>query len=131
MKKILGLIILFIPILAMSVEYMPYETADVSHEQWESYRQNVIAKYGASAQYFPEQSLVVYFNDEEATNYAFTTDGHAAHPAWITRQVVENNGQISIQQIGYFAGKEEPFAALFQQYLELNERIKASMQSGG
>ena len=63
-------------------------------------------------------------------NYAFTTKGHPAHPAWITRQVVESEDTVDIKQIGYFAGDEEPFAKLFQQYLELNDWIKANMQGG-
>ena len=131
MKKLIGIIILAFPILAVAVEYMPYEKAVITHEQWKSYKATVVERYGDSAQRFPEQNLVIYFNNEKATSYAFTTEDHEAHPAWITRQVIESKGEISIQQIGYFAGKEAPFAVLFQQYLELNEKIKASMQSGG
>lgn len=97
MNKLIGLIILLSPMLAAAVEYMPYETPEVSHEQWESYRALVVDEYGDSAQHFAEQNLVVYSNEEQATSYAFTTDAHAAHPAWITRQVVENESEVSIQ----------------------------------
>ena len=57
-------------------------------------------------------------------SYAFTKAGHPAHPAWVTRQVVEANGTIDMVQIGYFAGKEESFAVLFQQYQQLNNQIR-------
>jgi len=68
----------------------------------------------------------VSFTDQAThTFYAFTAADHPAHPAWITRQVVEQDGGISIQQIGYFAGEEDPFAALFDDYLALSDELRA------
>ncbi|RUO34850.1 hypothetical protein [Aliidiomarina soli] len=129
MKKFTGNLalvfsLLAFPLLAAGAEYKPYEEPNISPEQWDSYRATVVEKYGDSVQLFTEQHLAVYFNEQQATSYAFTTEGHAAHPAWITRQVVEDEGQVSIEQIGYFAGEEAPFSVLFRQYLELNEQIQ-------
>ena len=56
-------------------------------------------------------------------NFAFTLPGHSAHPAWITRQLIESGGTLDMTQIGYYAGNEEPFAELFRQYQQLNSRI--------
>ena len=69
---------------------------------------------------FPEQRLLVF--DGEHSYYAFTQPGHPAHPAWITRKLVsEQDGRLNMIQIGYFAGREPPFAELFRQYQVLTQ----------
>ena len=62
-------------------------------------------------------------------SFAFTTEGHPAHPSWITRQVVESEGTIDMQQIGYFAGEEEAFSVLFGQYAQLTEQTRRQFRS--
>ncbi|WP_414430565.1 hypothetical protein ACMG4M_01150 [Alcanivorax sp. IL3] len=129
MNRILLAITIFAASLtAWADTFKPFEVANVTRDQLETFKDEVESLYDGTAQHFPDQNLVVYSNNEEAMNYAFTTKGHPAHPAWITRQVVESEDTVDIKQIGYFAGDEEPFAKLFQQYLELNDKIKASMQ---
>ena len=103
--------------------YKPFPVAQVSPVQWVTYREQVHAAYGASLRRFPDEHLEVLQSPDNVMHFAFTTEGHPAHPAWITRSA--QNG--SVDQIGYFAGKEEPFAKLFQSYLELTKRTIESV----
>ncbi|MBD9469212.1 hypothetical protein [Pseudoxanthomonas sp. PXM01] len=98
--------------------YMPFPEAQISLAQWETYRQQVHEAYSASLRRFPNEHLEVLHSTDTVMHFAFTTAGHPAHPAWITRSAQDG----TVNQIGYFAGKEEPFAKLFQSYLELTER---------
>lgn len=109
--------------LAYGAEFKPYSDAKISLKKFEKYQTIIVSEFGNSVIQVPDQNLVVYLDNSKG-NYAFTTANHAAHPAWIARRVIEKNGSIDIEQIGYFAGKEKPFTILFQQYFELNEKIK-------
>jgi hypothetical protein len=64
-------------------------------------------------------------------SWAFTTPGHPAHPAWVTRQPVEDQRGVQIRQIGYFAGNEPEFAKMFKAYLALNDQMREQFKSGG
>ena len=110
---------------------MPYPTANISVEQWHDYFQQVKKEYGSTLREYPKEFLVVFNSPDDKMHYAFTTPGHASHPAWITRQVVEKDSQVFTNQIGYFAGKEEPFAKLFQAYQELTARTVKKVQKEG
>ncbi len=113
---------LMVPVSA--AEFRPYPNADITPAQWQEYHAKIVQEFGSTAQQYPAQFLVTYMDKQKQMNFAFTTEGHAAHPAWITRLLGQRDGAISIEQIGYFAGDEEPFKALYEQYLELNEQIK-------
>ena len=127
MKQIIVAVAIFLSAaLAVAGEppiYKPFPVAQVSAAQWETYREQVHAAYGASLRRFPGEHLEVLHSSDNVMHFAFTTQGHPAHPAWITRSA--QNG--SVDQIGYFAGKEEPFAKLFQSYLELTKRTMESV----
>ena len=103
--------------------YKPFALAEISQPQWESYRQQAHSSYGASLRHFPDEHLEVLHSPDNVMHFAFTTEGHPAHPAWVTR--FAQNG--SVEQIGYFAGQEEPFARLFQSYLDLTKRTIESV----
>ena len=45
----------------------------------------------------------------------------------ITRRIVVGPNA-SVDQIGYFAGREEPFAELFRQYQATNQRMIEEMK---
>ena len=105
-------------------EFKPYPRANITEAQWQRYFDEVKSKHGSSAQDTERERLVVFHDPATHTSYAFTTPGHPAHPAWITRQVEKMGGEIGIRQIGYFAGPEPPFAALFKAYSELNARMR-------
>ena len=107
--------------IARAIEYKPYATPRVTEEQWTAYFQEVKAAHGTSIQEIRDQHLVVFHGG--GVSYAFTQPGHPAHPAWITRRIVEKEGGLHIEQIGYFAGSEEPFAKLFADYQALNNRM--------
>lgn len=78
-------------------------------------------------QAFPELQLIVFTDYATRTQCAFTASGHPAHPAWITRQVVDEVGKVNMRQIGYFAGSEEHFAELFRTYLKLHAQMQKDL----
>ena len=107
-----------------AVEFKPYPSAKITKEQWLSYYQDVSTKHKSSVKIVKEQYLEIYSDEENTIMIAFTQKGHPAHPAWVSRMPVEKDGVVNIRTIGYFAGDEPPFAMLYKQYLESNEKVK-------
>ena len=73
------------------------------------------------------RQLIAFSDERTRTFWVFTLKKHPAHPAWITRQMYQEDGQVRVRQIGYFAGSEDAFARLFQEYLLRNEELKADV----
>lgn len=115
-------------VAAFAQEFQPYPTPRITVEQWASYLAIVRSKLDATAEIFPDKHVVVFFDQPARTYYIFTTKEHPAHPAWITRRIVEEGGQVHVRQIGYFAGSEKPFAALFGEYQSMNEQLRQDVQ---
>jgi hypothetical protein len=113
---------------AHAIEFKPYPSAAVSASQWEDYFSKVKASFGASRQELSEHQLILFKDNATATTYAFTKPGHPAHPAWVTRRIVQEGSRMYVDQVGYFAGQEAPFARLFQQYQETNKRMIEAMK---
>ena len=113
-----------LPAAAAAQEYQPYPSPRVTTEQWQRYLAVVQARHGDSMDVYEDKALVVFSDAATRTFWIFTTRDHPAHPAWITRQLVEQDGRVNVKQIGYFAGRQEPFDALFQEYLRRNEDLK-------
>lgn len=111
-----------------AVEYQPYPTAHISVQQWHDYYTQVKEDFGATEKVSEQQRLVTYSDKSTNMSFAFTMPGHEALPAWVARHVTESNGSVNLSQIGYYAGDEEPFAVLFQQYEQINERIRAQFR---
>src|ERR1041385_7283068 len=109
---------------AAAIEFKPHPTAHITEAQWSAYFDEVKAALGGSAQELREHKLIVFHDNATVTSYAFTQPGHPAHPAWITRRIANKN----VEQIGYFAGREEPFAELFRQYQATNQRMIEDME---
>lgn len=118
----------FIGSAAHAQEYQPYPSPRVTVEQWAQYLEIVQSRFASSAEVFREKKVVAFNDPSTGTYYIFTTKGHAAHPAWVTRQIVQEGGQVSVRQIGYFAGDEEPFAKLFAEYQQMNEKLREDVQ---
>lgn len=108
-------------------DYQPYPSPRITVEQWQRYLAIVRAHHEGSIEIYKDKHLVGFTDASTRTFYIFTTRRHPAHPAWITRQVVEEDGQVKVRQIGYFAGAEEPFDALFREYLQRNEDLRDSV----
>jgi hypothetical protein len=123
-----GVILLAAVSLSAAIEFKPYPVAQITEAQWTSYYEHVRSAHGADRQDFPDQRLIVFHDKAAATSYAFTQPGHAAHPAWITRKIVQRGTDFFVDQIGYFAGQEAPFAILFRQYQALNERMTEQLK---
>jgi hypothetical protein len=125
MKTTTGEITIRYPITTTAVgpQYMPHPMAEISEQEWKDYHQSVQEACGSTRRAFADEHLEVFECPANSLHLAFTTEGHPAHPAWITRQVQAG----TVEQIGYFAGQEEPFAVLFQSYLDLTNRTLKSV----
>lgn len=99
-------------------QYIPYPLADITTAQWEDYHRLVAEAFASSRREFPDEYLEVFHSPDSVLHLAFTTAGHPAHPAWIARKA---QGGL-VDQIGFFAGPEEPFAELFRSYLALTKK---------
>jgi hypothetical protein len=105
-------------------DYQPYPDARITEAQWQSYFQQVKEKFGSS-EVHPSANLVEFHSSD--TLYVFTEPGHAAHPAWVTQQIVKVDGGLGMRQVGYFAGEEAAFAMLFQAYQGRIAKVKEDM----
>jgi hypothetical protein len=113
---------------ARAQDFMPYPNERVTGAQWQSYYDLVRVNHGATEERRNDLSLLLYADAGSDMQFAFTQPDHPAHPAWITRQLVEENGRFFVKQIGYFAGDETAFAQLFAAYEALTEQMNESMQ---
>ena len=115
------------PLLAAA--YRPYPDANISAEQWQEYFDIVQNEFGDTAQELPDVDLLLFHDAATMTFYAFTKAGNPAHPAWITRRIVEQDGEIAVEQIGYFAGDEAAFADLFDAYADITDELRDEFES--
>lgn len=122
MRFVIFITAIFFATASYAQEFKPFPEARITEAQWVTYFDDVKKSYEVSKREFPDEHLVVFNDLKTGMNWAFTTPGHAAHPAWITRQpVADEFGKTRVNQIGYFAGQEQPFARLFNDYLALTE----------
>ena len=115
-------------VVAAPQDFQPYRTPQITAAQFAAYAEQVRQAYGATAQVVLEEKVIVFSDLRTRTFWVFTTKDHPAHPAWITRQMVEENGQVNVRQIGYFAGSEPEFAKLFRSYQERNTQLMEDVQ---
>jgi hypothetical protein len=107
----------------MALEFKPYPVARITPFQWASYCDQAKVALAGTMQELREHRLVVFSDRDNGISYAFTLSSHSAHPAWIARRVVGDGQNMRVEQVGYFAGEEPPFAALFEQYQATNQRM--------
>lgn len=113
---------------ARAQEFQPYPSPKVTVDQWQKYLLEVRSRHEASLEVYKDKNVVVFSDPTTRTFYIFTTKDNPAHPAWITRQIVEQGGKVNVRQIGYFAGAQEPFDRMFSEYLQLNEQLKHEVE---
>lgn len=113
---------------AAAQDFQPYPAPQITVEQWASYAELVRQNYGATADVVKEEDVIVFSDMRTRTFWVFTTKDHPAHPAWITRQMYEEGGQVNVRQIGYFAGSEPAFAKLFRSFQERNAQLMEDVQ---
>ena len=104
-------------------EFQPYPQPKVTPEQYAAYADQVRQSHGYTADVVKENNVIVFSDERTRTFWVFTTKENPAHPAWITRQMVEENGEVRVRQIGYYAGSEAAFAKMFSTYQELNTKL--------
>jgi hypothetical protein len=131
MRAIFSLVIALLASVASAQEFKPYPRAKVTFEQWQAYLEEVSSKHAVTRQEAPAEHFVGFNNPMTQTMYTFTAPGHPAHPAWITRQVMQDGTSINVRQIGYFAGDEAPFARLYQDFQALNDRLRQDIRREG
>jgi hypothetical protein len=115
------LLLLATPVLAQ--EYQPYPEPKITPEQYAAYAEKVRQWHGATADFVREDNVITFSDQRTRTFWVFTTKDNPAHPAWVTRQMVEENGQVRVRQIGYYAGNEAAFAKLFRAFQERNAKL--------
>jgi hypothetical protein len=109
-------------------EFQPYPAPRITAQQWAEYADQVRRTYADSAEILKGQNVVAFSDQRTRTFYIFTTKDHPAHPAWITRQLYEEGGEVRVRQIGYFAGSEPEFAKLFADYQKRNAQLMEDVQ---
>jgi len=102
---------------AFGQDFQPFPSARISEVQWQSYYYKVEQAHGESVQRLPDQLVEIFRDPQSDISWVFTQLGHPAHPAWIARRTIGEGDSANIQQVGYFAGSEAPFAELFDLYL--------------
>ena len=100
----------------MAQEFRPYPQFGITVEQWQQYFDQVRQKLSDAAQERPSEQLTVFTDRASQTVYAFTTPGHAAHPAWIAKRVIRLGNAVGVQQVGYFAGDQTAFGEWLRSY---------------
>jgi hypothetical protein len=113
---------------ALSQEFQPYPAPQITAQQWATYAEQVRQIHGDTVELLVGQNLVAFSDMGTRTFYIFTTKDHPAHPAWITRQLFEEGGEVRVRQIGYFAGSEPEFAKLFADYQKRNTQLMEDVQ---
>ncbi len=113
---------------AFAQELEPYPAPKITAEQYARYAEEVRQNYASTAEVLKGKHLVAFSDMRTRTFYIFTTKDHPAHPAWITRQMFEEDGQVRVRQIGYFAGSEPEFAKLFREYQQRNEQLREDVE---
>ena len=108
---------------SLAQEFQPYPEPKITAEQYAKYADEVRQIYLGTAEIVREENVVIFSDMRTRTFWVFTTKDNPAHPAWITRQMVEENGEVRVRQIGYFAGSEPAFAKLFQYYQARNAQL--------
>lgn len=63
--------------------------------------------------------------------YSFTPNTHPAHPSYVKREVVEKDGAIYIQTSASCGAEKNICDKLIRDFIELNNKVKNSMQGGG
>ena len=108
---------------AFGQEFQPYPQPKVTPEQYAAYAEQVRQAFGFTADVIREDNVIVFSDERTRTFWVFTTKDNPAHPAWITRQMVEEAGEVRVKQIGYYAGSEPAFAKLFRAYQDRNAKL--------
>ena len=124
MNKAIFIILAFATSLASAVEVEPYPKANINPEQWDQYHSIISTELVTSRRAYDSHKLEVYSDDKTRASIAFTMPGHNAHPAWVTRHVAFKDDKLNVNVIGYFAGNEDAFKILFNQYQQMAKQTQ-------
>jgi len=105
-------------------EFKPYPSEKITTEQWTAYFNEVSESLSSTEQKHDEQLIITFSDPPNGLQFTFTMEGNPAHPAWITRQMIQKDGSMSISQTGYYAGNKSEYNRLYGAYEKLNEQIR-------
>ena len=108
-------------------EFKPYSSEKITAKQFNSYFKEVSKKHSSTEQKHDEQKIITFSDTANGLQFTFTMKGNPAHPAWITRQIIEQDGSTSITQTGYYAGDKAEYDRLYAAYEQLNDEIRLRM----
>ena len=100
--------------LAAEALFRPHRAPNVTSQDWGTFHEQVRGAYGGTLMERPAVHEVEYVDVAKGTQYIFTTLGHPAHPAWISRRTRLWGGAEQLDQVGYFAGSLKQFQAWFE-----------------
>ena len=113
MKNTVIFILLAFSGLVFAIEVEPYESQKISDEEWNKYHDSISSQLSETRRAYDSHKLEVFSDDQARASIAFTMPGHEAHPSWVTRHVVVEDGALFMKVVGYFAGNEKAFKAPF------------------
>ena len=93
----------------------------ITIEQWQTFRDEVLSKPGATRQEFANQLVITVTSERRI--YVFTQPGHPAHPAVVVRAVVERGQGSEVQRMGHYAGNQKAFDVWWHQFDALDAKI--------
>lgn len=131
MRSILFAVIVLATAQAAALELVPYDSPKVTEEQFAQYHAAVDEELSYARQAYPDHFLEVYNDTDARASIAFTLPGHAAHPAWVIRQLAEDENGLYIEVSGFFAGDPAAFARLLGQYQAMAAETMQKMQPSG
>jgi len=98
-----------------------FPTDHITTAQWQTFRDEVLKKPGATRQEFANQLVITV--SSELRIYVFTEPGHPAHPAVVVRAIVARGRGSEVQRMGHYAGDQKAFDVWWHQFDALDAKV--------
>ena len=76
-----------------------------------------------------KESWIIASSKEYRTVWSFTPKSHPAHPSYVKREVVEENGTISIKTSAKCGAEKTVCDQLIRDFIKLNNRVRDDVSS--
>jgi hypothetical protein len=86
---------------------------------------NVLVEKGGVREAAGDQKFLAYESLDRTHIWTFTRLGHAAHPAVVCRELKEGAGGLEVNMQFVCGRNPAPCAALYREFVELNEQMRA------
>ena len=108
----------------IATDLRPYEQKKITAAEWHSYHTMIASSLASSRRLNKSTQLESFTDSKTKSSIVFTTEEHAAHPAWVTTVITTENNTLSIEVIGYYAGDQAAFNELFTLYEVMADRMR-------